>query len=86
MQKTGAAPTRSALVDQCRRDAAMLDTLCEAVSFSFYFILTVVYFRKVAKFCTKEESIDSRPRRSSKGPFYSFWKTHQFMHVLGMLS
>ncbi|KAG0589672.1 hypothetical protein KC19_1G038600 [Ceratodon purpureus] len=30
VQKTGAAPTRAALVNQCRSDPAMLDTLCEA--------------------------------------------------------
>ncbi|XP_024370435.1 uncharacterized protein At3g06530 isoform X2 [Physcomitrium patens] len=30
VQKSGAAPTRAALVDQCRRDPAVLDTLCEA--------------------------------------------------------
>jgi len=34
VQKSGAAPTRAALVNQCRSDATMLDTLCEAVSFS----------------------------------------------------
>ena len=45
VQKSGAAPTRAALVNQCRSDAGVLETLCEAVSFFVFFILKGVLER-----------------------------------------
>ena len=64
VQKTGAAPTRAALVNQCRSDPAMLDTLCEAVSFSFVLFLAVCLRRKTSYVAqSSNQSIGRFPSR-----------------------
>jgi hypothetical protein len=56
VQKTGAAPTRAALMNQCRSDAAVLDTLCEAVS-SLFVLFLAVFLRKMLSAARKRKLI-----------------------------